>query len=131
MKAPGTKRLKLYNDEPLSNFAFKFNSRRYSAGEQTLVTCNVDGGYILQVTATSARLVDAADGQLKAQWAPADGAAISVAAANRTQVLLATTGGHLVSLAAGGGGGGGGGGEAMDTGRVLHVSTSQLNLSRF
>jgi len=30
LKAPGTERLKLKHDEPLSNFAFKFNLRRYS-----------------------------------------------------------------------------------------------------
>ena len=30
LKAPGSKRLKLNCDEPLSNFAFKFNLRRYS-----------------------------------------------------------------------------------------------------
>ena len=29
MKAPGTKRLELKYDEPPSNFAFKFNLRRY------------------------------------------------------------------------------------------------------
>ena len=29
LKAPGTKRLKLTYDEPVSNFAFKFNLRRY------------------------------------------------------------------------------------------------------
>ena len=29
LKAPGTKRLKVQCDEPLSNFAFKSNSRRY------------------------------------------------------------------------------------------------------
>ena len=29
LKAPGTERLKLKCDEPLSNFAFKFNLRRY------------------------------------------------------------------------------------------------------
>ena len=29
MKPPGTKRLKLKYDEPPSNFAFKFNLRRY------------------------------------------------------------------------------------------------------
>jgi hypothetical protein len=29
LKAPGTKRLKLDYDEPLSNHAFKFNLRRY------------------------------------------------------------------------------------------------------
>jgi hypothetical protein len=30
LKAPGTKRLKLKCDEPLSKFAFNFKSRRYS-----------------------------------------------------------------------------------------------------
>jgi hypothetical protein len=30
LKAPGAKRLKLNCDEPLSNFAFNFNLRRYS-----------------------------------------------------------------------------------------------------
>jgi len=29
MKAPGTQRLKLKYDQPLSNFAFKFNLRRH------------------------------------------------------------------------------------------------------
>jgi hypothetical protein len=32
LKAPGSGRLKLKCDEPLSNFAFKFNLRRYSMG---------------------------------------------------------------------------------------------------
>jgi len=30
VKAPGTKRLKLKCDEPLSNFGFKFKLRRYT-----------------------------------------------------------------------------------------------------
>jgi len=30
LKAPGAKRLKLKNDESLSNFAFNFNLRRYT-----------------------------------------------------------------------------------------------------
>ena len=30
LKAPGTKRLKLKYDEPLSKFAFKLNVRRYT-----------------------------------------------------------------------------------------------------
>ena len=32
LKAPGTERLTLKYDEPLSNFAFKFNLRRYTWG---------------------------------------------------------------------------------------------------
>jgi len=31
LKAPGTRRLKLKNDEPPSNFAFKSNLRHYSS----------------------------------------------------------------------------------------------------
>jgi hypothetical protein len=30
LKAPGIKRLKLVRDDPLTNFAFKFNLRRYN-----------------------------------------------------------------------------------------------------
>ena len=33
LKVPGTKRLKLYWDEPPSNFALKFNLCRYSMDE--------------------------------------------------------------------------------------------------
>ena len=32
LKAPGTKRLMLKYDKPLSNFAFTFNLRRYTKG---------------------------------------------------------------------------------------------------
>jgi len=34
LKAPGSTRLNLKCDDPLSNFAFKFNLRRYSMVEQ-------------------------------------------------------------------------------------------------
>ena len=33
LKAPGIKLLKLEHDKPLSNFAFKFNLRRYNTEE--------------------------------------------------------------------------------------------------
>jgi len=39
LKAPGTNRLKLIYDGPLSNLAFKFNLRRYSLDEED--TCSV------------------------------------------------------------------------------------------
>jgi hypothetical protein len=32
LKAPGTKRLTLHCEEPLSSFAYKFNLRRYTSG---------------------------------------------------------------------------------------------------
>ena len=38
MKTPGTKCLKLTYDELLSNFAFKFNLRRYSMGRFSKIT---------------------------------------------------------------------------------------------
>jgi len=40
LKAPGTKRLKRKCDEPPSNFAFKFNLRRYNKGIE--VICVID-----------------------------------------------------------------------------------------
>ena len=40
LKAPGTKRLKLYYDEPPSNSAFKFNLHRYSVGQQSCDLAN-------------------------------------------------------------------------------------------
>ena len=41
MKAPEMKRLKLIRDDPLSNFAFKFNLRRYNWGDNPVSTlCN-------------------------------------------------------------------------------------------
>ena len=40
LKAPGSKRLKLKHDWPLSKFAFNFNSRRYSEAER--FTSNLD-----------------------------------------------------------------------------------------
>ena len=36
LKSPGTKRLKLECDKPLSNFALNFNLRRYTKAESTI-----------------------------------------------------------------------------------------------
>jgi hypothetical protein len=38
LKLPGTKHLKLKCDEPLSNFAFKFNLRRYDMTRSDRIT---------------------------------------------------------------------------------------------
>ena len=50
LKAPGTKRLTLKCDEPLSSFAFKFNLRRYSEASGRLVSRVTGEGYRSQVT---------------------------------------------------------------------------------
>jgi hypothetical protein len=44
LKAPGTKRLKLIYDGPLSNFAFNFNLRRYikDAAEKAVAAAEVE-----------------------------------------------------------------------------------------
>jgi len=43
LKAPGTKRLKLKCDEPLSNFAFNFKLRRYTMAPPSNVTDTLPG----------------------------------------------------------------------------------------
>ena len=46
LKLPGTKRLKLECDEPLSNFAFNFNLRRYNeAVLEAHASCLKAGAY--------------------------------------------------------------------------------------
>ena len=42
MKAPGTKRLKLNCDEPLSNSAFNFNLRRFISGKKNELVARLD-----------------------------------------------------------------------------------------
>jgi hypothetical protein len=49
LKALGTKRLKLKCDEPLSNFAFKFNLRRYT----------LEGTSVQMANTTDAELAEA------------------------------------------------------------------------
>ena len=56
MKARGTKRLKLDYDEPLSNFAFRFNSRRYNVALQVQARLLRHAGECL--AATGLRIVD-------------------------------------------------------------------------
>ena len=43
LKAPGTRRLTLNCDEPLSSFAFKFKSRRYIKDKRLLRMARIPG----------------------------------------------------------------------------------------
>ena len=43
LKAPGINRLKLNHDDPLSNFGFKFNLRRYRQGMRLYVARHAYG----------------------------------------------------------------------------------------
>ena len=59
LKAPGTKRLKLTCDELLSNYAFKFNLRRYIKG--ALVVARVVSGEEFVVTVVDLEPMQAAE----------------------------------------------------------------------
>ena len=54
LKAPGTKRLKLHTDEPLSNLAFKCNLRRYIVGDDGTVMLTLSDGSVLAASAGGA-----------------------------------------------------------------------------
>lgn len=77
----------------------------FVATEQTLWTGNVLGGMACQVTSSGVRLVDAATGALKASWSPknehGEPETIGVASGNANVVVVATSGGKLVSLRVG------------------------------
>ena len=77
----------------------------FVADEQTLWTGNVAGGMACQVTASGVRLADAATGALRASWSPRDERGVTetigVASGNANVVVVATSGGALVSLRVG------------------------------
>ena len=77
----------------------------FVATEQTLWAGNVLGGMACQVTSSGVRLVDAATGALKASWSPknehGEPETIGVASGNANVVVVATSGGKLVSLRVG------------------------------
>eukprot|EP00240_Pyramimonas_obovata_P000173 CAMPEP_0118957844 /NCGR_PEP_ID=MMETSP1169-20130426/62317_1 /TAXON_ID=36882 /ORGANISM="Pyramimonas obovata, Strain CCMP722" /LENGTH=1091 /DNA_ID=CAMNT_0006905945 /DNA_START=129 /DNA_END=3404 /DNA_ORIENTATION=- len=70
----------------------------FEGEQQTLYCGNAAHDQLVQVTCGSLRLVSASTRQLVASWAPPSGFQINIAAANNTQVLLATGGGNLVYL---------------------------------
>ncbi|PIA41691.1 hypothetical protein AQUCO_02200250v1 [Aquilegia coerulea] len=70
---------------------------------QTLCCHDAIHNQLLQVTASSVRLVSSTSRELRNEWKAPSGFSVNVATANATQVLLATGGGHLVFLEVGDG----------------------------
>ncbi|CAM8886889.1 unnamed protein product [Rhodiola kirilowii] len=70
---------------------------------QTLFCQNAVHDQLVQVTASSVRLVSSVTRELRNEWFAPPGYSINVATANATQVLVATGGGHLVYLEIGDG----------------------------
>ncbi|KAM3567426.1 hypothetical protein VYU27_010428, partial [Nannochloropsis oceanica] len=69
---------------------------------KTLCVSNMQGDMLLQVTETSARLLDlttpSLPSSLLSEWVSAQGSRVTVAAANSSQVVLGLTGGEVVYL---------------------------------
>ncbi|KAH7289838.1 hypothetical protein KP509_30G020500 [Ceratopteris richardii] len=70
----------------------------FDSDAQTLFCQNVLHDQLIQVTASSLRLVDAISRRQLNEWRAPPGLSINVAAASSSQVLLATGGGHLVYI---------------------------------
>ncbi|CAM6089835.1 unnamed protein product [Calypogeia fissa] len=70
----------------------------FDSEAQTLFCHNAIHDQLVQVTAGSLRLVDAASRRQLTEWKAPPGISINVATANASQVLLATGGGNLVYL---------------------------------
>ncbi|KAI9753914.1 MAG: hypothetical protein M4579_004935 [Chaenotheca gracillima] len=66
--------------------------------ESTIVAANIPNDQIIQVTASSARVVDAEGGTVLSEWKPSSGQTITDAAANDEKVLLSVDGISLVVL---------------------------------
>ncbi|KAJ8627269.1 hypothetical protein MRB53_020576 [Persea americana] len=70
---------------------------------QTLFCQDAIHNQLVQVTASSVRLVSSTSRELLNEWKAPQGFSVNVATANASQVLLATGGGHLVYLEIGNG----------------------------
>lgn len=70
----------------------------FDSEAQTLFCQNALHDQLVQITASSLRLVDAASGRQLTEWKAPPGLSINVATACSSQVLLATGGGNLVYL---------------------------------
>ncbi|KAK3268005.1 DNA damage-binding protein 1 [Cymbomonas tetramitiformis] len=73
----------------------------FDSDSQTLFCGNVLYDQLLQVTAGAVRLVSSASMQVVKTWSPPRGLQINVVSANKSQVLLGTSGGNLVYLEVG------------------------------
>ena len=67
----------------------------FEAEAATVNCAATPSGHVIQVTSRSVRLVDGASMQLAAEWSPPSGGAISMAAIDKSLVLLATAGTQL------------------------------------
>ncbi|KAI9848027.1 MAG: hypothetical protein M1837_001129 [Sclerophora amabilis] len=70
----------------------------FDLSESTMVAANVLNEQILQVTASSVRLVDTEGGTILSEWTPAKGQTITDSAANDDKVLIAVDGVSLLVL---------------------------------
>lgn len=70
----------------------------FECSSQTLLCASVAHGQLLQVTPGAVRLVSAGTLQLLTTWNPPAAHAVTVAAADADQVLVALGGGHLVHI---------------------------------
>ncbi|KAI3937749.1 hypothetical protein MKW92_004607 [Papaver armeniacum] len=75
----------------------------FASEVQTLFCHDAVNNQLVQVTASSVRLVSSTSRALLDEWKAPEGFSVNVATANSSQVLLATGGGHLVYLEIGDG----------------------------
>jgi len=121
LKAPGTKRLKLIYDGPLSNFAFNFNLRRYNVGVEVFrERC---GAGVMEAVERSLR--DRAAQALPAGDA-AEGEENGAGAENGGGTEVGSEGQGEGEGGDGGGGGGGGVGGAKKGGDADEVEVATL-----
>ena len=72
--------------------------KSFSLSESTLLSANVLNDQIVQVTASSVRLIDAEGGTVVSEWNPSPGERITDASGKDEKILLAVGGVTLVSL---------------------------------
>jgi len=72
--------------------------KSFSLSETTLLAANLPSGRLVQVTGSSARLIDLENGMVLSEWSPSFEQAITAASANNESLALSIGGLEVVSL---------------------------------
>lgn len=70
----------------------KVDYKSLSLSEGTLLAANLSNGRLLQVTASSARVLDSENGMVLSEWFPSNGHPITAASANNQNLMLSVKG---------------------------------------
>lgn len=89
---------RVFHFQPDGEVEEKADFKSFSLLENTLLAANLPNGRLLQVTGSSARLIDSENAMVLSEWSPPAGTTITAASANVDSLALSVAGVEAVTL---------------------------------